>query len=346
MAALGRAAPVRVRAPFPGEGRAIAALWRDLWEAHEAWGGYPGSRDPIVYEHVALRLDDDSRARAGHPILGRHVHVVADLGGALCGQVEGWLEQLGIDEATPFTCELRSLIVAMRARTQGAGRALLDTVAHVSRSVSRGGPCVLAAEVLERNPARAFYAHVGYTPVAWSARIEAATGAAGPQGPFRARPAAARDALAVARLETLLAARRRANGDARFDRPRPLDATLISAIASRLGSEAPASLQEPATLVVTDGAGIARGAASLTVHSLEPPFAPRRRALAGRFAFDTACPTASLLAPLVVLACKLSLARGAQHVELTDLSAPGTQLHDAALAVGARAWSQVVTKFV
>lgn len=345
MAALARAATVRVRAAVPGEGKVIAGLWRELWEVHEAWGGYAGSRDPDVYEQLALRLDDEARARAGDPILGRHVHLVADVGGVACGQVEGWFEQHGIDASTPFTCELRSLIVGARSRRLGAGQALLDTLTNVSRRLSRGGQCVLAAEVLECNPAHAFYTHAGYTPVAWSARIDAAVGAANPAGPFGARLAAPRDAVAIARLETMLAMRRRANGDARFDRPRALEASFITAIAAQLASEAPASLREPATLVATDGAGVVRGAASLTVHSLEPPFTPMRRALVGRFALDAACPPAPLLLPLVALACKLSLSRGATQVELTDLSSPRTDLHDAALAAGARSWSRVVTKF-
>src|SRR4029077_19911205 len=92
MAALTRSAHVLVRAASPGEGTTIATLWRELWEAHEDLGGYPGSRDPRVYAQLAQRWDDDARVRAGFPILGRHVHLVADFGGLACGQVEGWFE--------------------------------------------------------------------------------------------------------------------------------------------------------------------------------------------------------------------------------------------------------------
>ena len=53
MAALTRPARVVVRAASPGEGAAVAALWRELWDAHEAWGGYPGSRDARVYAQLA-----------------------------------------------------------------------------------------------------------------------------------------------------------------------------------------------------------------------------------------------------------------------------------------------------
>ncbi|HEX3772026.1 MAG TPA: hypothetical protein VHV30_14220, partial [Polyangiaceae bacterium] len=96
MAALTRSTQstgARVRAAIPGEGRAIAALWRELWDAHQAWGGYPGSDDEGVYAQLATRLDDDARVRGGRPLLGSHVHLIAEHGGAPCGQVEGWLER-------------------------------------------------------------------------------------------------------------------------------------------------------------------------------------------------------------------------------------------------------------
>jgi GNAT superfamily N-acetyltransferase len=348
MAAMTRPARVVVRAAVPGEGCAIAALWRELWDAHETWGGYPGSRDSRVYAQLAQRLDEDARVRAGHPILGRHVHLVADVGGSPCGQVEGWFERHGVDPATPFTCEVRSLIVADGARHFGAGRALLDGLANAARTLARGAPCVLAAEVLEPNPAHGFYSRVGYAPVAWNARVPADVGAASRAGSFVARVAGAQDALAVARLESTLAARRRRTGDVRFDRPRAIDATMVGAIAAHLASASgvDATLREPVTLVVADHEGTVRGVASFTVHTLEPPFVPLRRALVGRFGLDPAFPVKPLAAPLMALGCRLALAQSAPQVELTDLSIPGTDLHDAALALGGRAWSRVVVKSV
>src|ERR1019366_8617792 len=80
MAALTRASlggAARVRAAIPGEGFAIAALWRELWDAHQEWGGYPGSSDEAVYAQLAGRLDDDARVRGGRPLLGSHVHLIA-----------------------------------------------------------------------------------------------------------------------------------------------------------------------------------------------------------------------------------------------------------------------------
>jgi len=344
MAALIQPRRVSVRAAVPGEGRVIAALWRELWDAHEAWGGYPGSRDPRVYAQLAQRLDEDARVRAGHPILGRHVHLVADLAGVACGQVEGWFERHGADATTPFTCEVRSLVVSESARGLGAGRALLDALAAAARSLSQGAPCVLAAEVLERNPAQAFYARVGFSPVAYSARVGAQSGARLPAQGFSARLAARGDALAVAVLEARLAARRRASGDARFDAPRAPDAAAVGAIGAHLAAQTGASGSEPAVLVACDRSGGVRATASVTTHALEPPFVPMRRGLIGRFALDPTCPATSLVAALVSLGCKLALSRGASHVELTDLPSPGADLHAAALATGAQAWSQVVTK--
>ena len=147
----------RVRAPLPGEGAAIAALWRELWDAHQAWGGYPGSRDAAVYARLAARLDDDARVRAGRFVLGCHAHLVAEFGGGPCGQVEGWLERRGPGPLAPVLCEVRSLVVAGRTRGSGVGRVLLDALARTAQAHAPAAPCMLAAEVLEPNPAHGFY---------------------------------------------------------------------------------------------------------------------------------------------------------------------------------------------
>jgi GNAT superfamily N-acetyltransferase len=361
MAAVTRPLRPVARAAAPGEGTVLADLWRVLWDTHEAWGGYPGSPDPRIYKILAHRLDEDARVRAGHPVLGRHAHLVADLGGPPCGQVEGWLEQHGASASVPVTCEVRSLIVSERARGLGVGRALLDALAQAGRSMAYGRACVLAAEVLEPNPAQAFYARLGYRPVSWSTRIEMAAGGSadargGRSGTVHARLAVAGDAFAVARLEVGLAARRRAAGDVRFDAPRAIDASTVDAVAAQIASDGAPSLQAPARLVAVDAGGAVRGAASFAVDTLEPPFVPNRRALLGRFALDGAFPggapddargaaaTAPVLAALIDLGCRLAADRGASCMEVTDLSAPGTPLYDAALAAGARPWSRIVTK--
>ncbi len=345
MAAVTKPAVVHVRAAHPDEGRVIAALWRELWDAHEAWGGYAGTRDERVYDHLAHRLGEDARVRGGQPVLGRHVHLVASQDGSVIGQVEGWFERHGIDEATPHTCEVRSLIVSARARATGAGRALLDGLGKVALQMSRGAAVVMAAEVLEPNPAHAFYAKVGYRPVSWTARVatEGAEDLAARSEPFSARLATSQDALALALLDPALAQRRRLQGDMRFDRPRAVDATLVGALAAHLGR--PSAYQDQCELVVLDRQGVVRASASLTVMSLDPPFLPARRGMLGRIAADPALDPRPLVTPLVRLARRLALVRGAATLELTDLDAPGGPLHAGALGAGARPWSRIVERW-
>ncbi|HVH41627.1 MAG TPA: GNAT family N-acetyltransferase [Labilithrix sp.] len=342
---------VVVRAANVDEGRTIAGLWRELWDAHEAWGGYAGTRDPRVYDQLAVRLADDARVRAGQPVLGRHIHLVAQTDLGVIGQVEGWFERHGTDDTTPYTCEVRSLIVSSKTRSRGVGRALLDSLAQVARHMSRGTPVVMAAEVLEPNPAHAFYAKIGYAPVSWTARLATdrgdepvlSTGRAGPTGPWTARLATPDDALAIAMLDPALATRRRAQGDMRFDRPRAVDATFVGALAAHLAR--PVGALDQCELVVVDESQVVRGSASLTVMSLDPPFVAARRGLLGRFAVDPALDPRPLVAPLVRLGRRLAFMRGAATLELTDLDPPRGGLHEGAMAAGARPWSRIVERF-
>lgn len=348
MAAVTKSQSVVVRAANVDEGRAIASLWRELWDAHEAWGGYAGTRDPRVYEQLATRLSEDARVRSGQPVLGRHIHLVAHTDLGVVGQVEGWFERHGVDETTPYTCEVRSLIVSSRTRSRGVGRALLEALAQVARHMSRGAPVVMAAEVLEPNPAHAFYTKVGYAPVSWTARLPTDP----PRGmgeeepldgayePWRARLATADDALPIAMLDPALAARRRAQGDVRFDRPRAVDATFVGALAAHLSRSV-----DQCELVVVDESQIVRASASLTVMSLDPPFVPARRGLLGRFALDPALDPRPLMAPLVRLGRRIAFTRGAATLELTDLDPPNGALHQGAIAAGAVPWSRIVERY-
>lgn len=345
MAAVASPAPL-VRAPFEGEGRSIARLWRELWDVHESWGGYPGEHDGDVYERVAERLDADARLRNGKPALGRHVHLIAEHGGDVVGQVEGWFDRHGVDPLTPYTCEVRSLIVAERARRSGAGRALLDVLAQVAADLARGAPVLLAAEVLEPNPAHAFYRRVGYSPVSWTAslEIEGAPAIISPisMDGFVARVGEPRDALAIALLESMLATRRRAAGDARFDRPRQVDASLLHAIAAHLGRGA---TTPPIELVVTDREGRVRASATLVTNRLELPFVPQVRAILARAAVDAAVAPAPIVRPLIELGRRVAAFFGARWMEVVDLSAPGTQLFEAVRACGGVPWSRIVCRF-
>jgi GNAT superfamily N-acetyltransferase len=352
MAAVRHASPsVVVRAASPDEGRVIAGLWRELWDAHEAWGGYAGTRDPRVYDQLATRLSDDARVRAGQPVLGRHIHLVAQTDLGVVGQVEGWFERHGVDATTPHTCEVRSLIVSQRTRSRGVGRALLEALAQVARHMSRASPVVMAAEVLEPNPAHAFYERVGYAPVSWTARLPtdiadepgSAAGRSFTSGRWTARLATPDDALAIALLDPALAARRRQQGDMRFDRPRAVDATFVGALAAHLGR--PPGGLEQSELVVIDEQGVIRASASLSVMLLDPPFVPARRGLLGRFAIDPALDPGPLVPPLVRLGRRIALLRGAATLELTDLDGPGGPLQAGTLAAGAQPWSRIVERY-
>lgn len=344
MAAVTKSPSVVVRAANVSEGGMIAGLWRELWDAHEAWGGYAGTRDTKVYDQLALRLAEDARVRAGQPVLGRHIHLVAQTDLGIVGQVEGWFEKHGTEDTTPYTCEVRSLIVSSRTRSRGVGRALLDSLAQVARHMSRGAPVVMAAEVLEPNPAHAFYKKVGYAPVSWTARVatQPTEEANASRGPWTTRHATPDDALAIAMLDPALAARRRNQGDLRFDRPRAIDATFVGALAAHLAR--PVSSLEQSELVVVDEDGMVRASSSLTVMSLDPPFVSARRGLLGRFAVDPALEAGPLLLSLVRLGKRLALMRGAMTLELTDLDPPGGALHSSAIAAGAVPWSRIVQR--
>ena len=160
---------------------------------------------------------------------------------------------------------------------------------------------------------------------------------------YMARTAEPRDALALAVLESMLAARRRGAHDERFDRPRAIDATLVGAIAAHLGRRQ-RDANDPYELVTVDARGDVRGAASLVVSPLDPPFARTRRTLLGRFAIDPAREPLPVLAPLIALACRFAMAAEAPTMELTDLTCPGTPLYDAMLELGAHPWSRIVTR--
>jgi hypothetical protein len=344
MAAVTQRARVHVRSPRVGEGARIARLWRELWEAHEGWGGYPGTRDTQVYAQLSVRLDEDARVRGGNPTLGRHIHLVADAGEGPCGQVEGWMDQHGGESGTPLTCEVRSLIVTDSARRGGVGLALLQSLGAVAGTLAGRTPCVLAAEVLEPNPAQSFYLGAGYVPVSYTARLPVSQEPRRPESSIRARLATPEDATPIACLEAVLAVRRRAAGDTRFDGPRPVDPMLLAAIAANLEGNSGEPSRDPETLLAVDGGGTVRGMASFTAHGLELPFVPLRRAIVGRFALDPDWAQGPLVAELVGLGRRLASLQRAQYVELTDLSPPSTELYDAALATGAAAWSRIMTR--
>lgn len=342
----GRAGALAVRAPRPEEARRVAWLWRELWDVHETWGGYLGTRDPDVYEGVAQRIADDARARRGSPLYGRHVHLVATLDDAVVGQVEGWIDRSGYARATPVTCEVRSLVVAERARGRGAGEALLAELGRVATEAVAPEPVVLAAEVLEPNPAHAFYARAGFRVVAHAVRLglDAAFALPSTRG-LVARLAGTRDARQVAELDHALSAARARRRDVRFDAPRALDAAFVDAIALHLAAPQRSSGPIGAMPLVVEaerGAIVASGLLS-TMH-LDPPFEPQERAVLARLSARAGSPPGPLVAPLLQAAAQRAARRGARTLEIVDLDPPGAPLHAALLALGAVPWSRVVLR--
>ena len=329
---------LQIRGPLPGDGTSVAGLWRELWDAHEAWGGYVGAKDEDTYAAVAVRLDSDAQARRGSPVMGRHVHLVAVAEGRVVGQVEGWIDRYGVAPTTPTTCEVRSLIVTANARVGGVGRALLHALGEVATAVAQG-PAALAAEVLEPNPAHAFYEKLGFRPVAWTTRIDTRNA----RWPEHARVAGPRDAQAVAALDAALLARRRLAHDPRFDPPRSIDATMLGALSAHL-ARSPGEI--PAELVAVDATGTVRASATLLVMHLDPPFVPVERSALGRVSVDPAADPAPLLRALIELGSHLARQHGARSLEITDLTWPRSPLHDRTIELGAVPWSRIVTKVV
>ncbi len=352
---------VFVRAPRPTDGARLAELWRVLWDVHESWGSYPGSRDDKVYYDLGIRLADEARARGTVPLSGRHVHLVAAASDSdvaenassrsevsdVVGQVEGWIDRHAIDPQTKWTCEVRSLVVSEEARNLGAARALLDELARQAREALHGAPSVLAAEVLEDNPAMAFYLKLGFFTPAYSVRLKTAQAQdLLAREPYVARLAVPEDALALTFLEANLAERRRVSRDERFDRPRALDAAFVDAVAIHLAQGSQRSSLDPAELVVPDRRNVPRASATLSFATLDPPFLPGVRAILARTSIDATTSPYDVFPGLVRLAGRLARLAGAEHLEIVDLPVPGTRMHQAALSLGALPWSRVALREV
>jgi GNAT superfamily N-acetyltransferase len=366
------ASAVQIRGPRPGDGAAIARLWRELWDLHESWGGYPGSKLDADYLHVAARIDREARDRDGDPVAGRHIHLVAWLDGQLVGQVEGWLERYGM--RAPATCEVRSLVVDAKARGQQVGRSLLETLERVATSLA--GPTFLAAEVLHQNPWAPFYAKLGYRVFQQHIGFDASSFTKGQfakkQGanPTRVRAAVPEDALSLARFDVHFAELRHARGDQRFDRARAIDATLLDAIRQHLedqkparpgatiGLKAPSDIASSKTnnkeaaplaleLVLEDADLRPLGSASMMISTLEPPFQRRKRGVLGRVSLLphlSEAEVTSAAETLLLHTAPIFRHNGAPTFEIVDLSPQSDNLIEALHRLGGTSWSNVVGK--
>jgi GNAT superfamily N-acetyltransferase len=364
---------VQIRGPRPGDGAAIASLWRELWELHEDWGGYPGSKLDADYLHVAARIDREAHERDGDPVAGRHIHLVAWLDGELVGQVEGWLERYGVRALA--TCEVRSLVVHAKARGKQVGRSLLETLERVATSLA--GPTFLAAEVLHKNPWASFYAKLGYRAFQQHLGFDASSLINGkfakikPRSPTtRVRAAVPEDALSLARFDVHFAQLRHARGDRRFDRARAIDATLLDAIRQHLAEHQPARpgaskglaassdnvsskthTKEAAPLtmelVLEDADRRPLGSASMMISTLEPPFQRRKRGVVGRVCLLphlSEAEVASAAEALLLHTAPIFRHNGAPTFEVVDLSTQSDNLIEALHRLGGTSWSNVVGK--
>jgi GNAT superfamily N-acetyltransferase len=331
---------IEVRAPRRGEGLEIAALWKELWDLHEGWGGYPGARAKDTYALVARRIDVEATQRSGDPLLGKHIHLVATLGGAIVGQVEGWLDRLG--SRAPITCELRSLVVAERARGFGVGRTLVRALEQLTQQLVGEG--FVVAEVLGKNPWFPFYLKIGYEVI--NVQASFSTQRVWPAADLYAvQVATAHDALALALFDGKLAHARQQRGDVRFDGPRAIDATLLGAISMHIARSSQVADSVDCELLVMHPEEGPVASASLSMHALEPPFALGFRAVLGRFTLDSSARAASgPLAAACAYAAQVFRRQGVEFFELTDLPTLQSGVGQAAIELGGKAWSRVIGK--
>lgn|GEM_PF-956412 len=336
--------PAVARAATRTDAPAICDLWQQLWHEHEAIGGYAATRDPEAYVSLTQRIENELVRRAGSAVGGRHIHLVASCDKRVVGQIEAWLEQLGVfvGAAPTVTCELRSLIVAPHARGAGTGKALVEKAAQVASHLLQGVPILLAAEVLHRNPSIAFYTRLGFAPRSWNAQMPTSIASPLPRStPFQARQATHRDARALAELHHAFVTRKYAAHDSRFGAPQPVNSALIEHFADAVQHMKTAHDQTRAlsTYLVVEHAHAVCAAAHLSVSQLEPPFVPVARAVLSGFSAASAAHAPELFAELMSLGRHIAKLHGAPMMEITDLDAPNQPIFQAALQLGAQPWS-------
>src|SRR5688572_14663509 len=122
--------------------------------AEQVWRAY----GDILERQLAHR---DGRRVPNGSFEGKLGHLVGEWDGRVVGQVEIYLDRFGWDTRTPHVAELRSLIVTRDARGVGLGASLVREAAAASR-VRAGSSTIVAAEVLARNEALAFYDRLGF----------------------------------------------------------------------------------------------------------------------------------------------------------------------------------------
>jgi ribosomal protein S18 acetylase RimI-like enzyme len=262
-------------------------LHRELWWDHDQRGGLPSAYDEDTWERyrALLGLQLGGTHGKAYPDVffdGRLAHLVAENDGEVVAQIESLVERP--TPRAPLVADLRSLIVAPKARRMGAARAL---IAELARAVlHRGGAdSLLSAEVLAANDAVTFYIRLGFRVVDHViAMAERAMPAATMEAkkPDSLRVAESRDAYAILALEHAHRVRQKQWGDPRIEvlpntNSRRIDEQArIDADCLRLNDEGRST-----AIFVAKPDPIATG--TVTVHPLGIPFAPVFRSELSRF---------------------------------------------------------------
>lgn len=310
-----------VRAVDGRDASALLRLHRELWFDHDARGGMPASTDEDVWLSYGEVLERqlahrDGRRAPSSAFEGKLGHLVAEWEGRVVGQVEVYLDRFGWDARTPHVAELRSLIVTHDARGVGLGAGLVREAAAASR-VRAGASTIVAAEVLARNEALAFYDRLGFRTLE---RLTAITEQPRMPAGFTARVATVAEAVELAVLDHEARARRQGWGDPRFDAvPAGVGGDIVRLIADGLALDEAQRAAEPGRtreeILVRDDRGRALAAGYLCASPLGPPFAPVMRAEIARLAADPDDPAAVAAAhALVAHAFRRSAALGAREL--------------------------------
>jgi len=337
-----------VRAVDARDALSLLRLHRELWFDHDGRGGMPASTDEEVWSGYGEILERqlahrDGRRSPNGAFEGKLGHFVAEYEGRVVGQVEVYLDRFGWDPRTPHIAELRSLIVTRDTRGFGLGAALVREAASASRARA-GASTLVAAEVLARNEALAFYDRLGFRTLE---RLTALSGPPTELDGFRVATATVEDAGELAVIDHEARVRRQTWGDPRFDpAPAGVGGELVRMIADGIALDEAQRSSEPGRireeLLARDARGTALAAGYLVAAPLGPPFAPVMRAEIARLAADPEDPRAIAAAnALVARAWQRVAALGAREllVRTPFLDPLGAALAE---AKGARAFSWIL----
>lgn len=287
-----------VRAVDARDAAPLLRLHRELWFDHDGRGGMPASTDEEVWSGYGEILERqlahrDGRRAPNASFEGKLGHLVGEWDGRVVGQVEIYLDRFGWDSRTPHVAELRSLIVTRDVRGVGLGASLVREAASASR-VRAGSSTIVAAEVLARNEALAFYDRLGFRTLE---RLTAISGELQSPPGYSVTAAAVEDAAELSVLDHEARVRRQRWGDPRFDpAPPTIGGELVRMIADGLALDEAQRNSEPGRireeLLARDARGRALAAGYLVASPLGPPFAPVMRAEIARLAADAEDPRA------------------------------------------------------